>query len=220
MGDARTMRWSGLVALTFVISACQSAEPKPQPAEPVSYDGRSAREWAQVLEEAPKLESTAESAALLQSAVDAFAVMKGPAVHELRPLLQAERDVTRYAAVTALRRIGEPAAPLAGALLPLLEDRSNMNLRLAALRALAAMGTAARDHRSAAAELLDDPYPVVRIAAIRAVTEMGSSDWPTPIETKIRELAVRDYDGSVRRSARRALGEERYQLPEPRSPIR
>lgn len=210
------------LALVLAALAGCASSPSPASVDPaeVRYDGRTAEEWAMVLREAPRLEDDGESAALLQAGVDAFAAMGAPAAPALEPLFLDEHDATRYAAANALARLGSEGSVVAPALRPLLAEEGNSSLRLAALRALKAIGRQAQPLMDAAMALLDDPDVPVRVAAIEAVAAMRQMGTFHPAKRRLEELASRDHHHDVRRAAMRALGVSRHQLPPRETPIR
>jgi len=107
----------------------------------------------------------------------------------------------RAAAVSALLHMGIPYAETAQVIRDLTQH-ADPGVRASAARALArARGQNAKDAIETLRLLLDDPLPRPRIAAARALGQIGGEEMVT-----ILKKALRDQDEAVRATAGGALG--------------
>ena len=117
-----------------------------------------------------RLLQDAEPSVVLR-AIDALSEFGKDAVPALIEALQNPR--MRYWAILVLNEIGPDAADAVPALVRVLQEDKDPEVRMEALLALGNIGPAARSHGAMIARMLNDPSPAIQRAALFALTQIG-----------------------------------------------
>lgn len=126
-------------------------------------DNRAVHDLVRLIDEHPDL--------LEEETVDALGLLRDPsAVPTLIRTLSNPRSILRRAAARALGRIGHDHPEAVNALANAASDRTDPDLRRAALQAMRLMGAG---RPAVIIDALIDPLPSVRIAAAEAVAELN-----------------------------------------------
>ena len=186
------MRWAFMAsALTFV-AACES--------DP-GHAGRSSEQWIASLESGSETDKSKAAQALgkiLQIRPDYPEV-----VTALVAALRDTSDVVRIAAASALTAKGVDTKTAIDGLHAVLHDTAHADVRTSAILIISALGPERADALiSYLCELLDDPSPKVRAAAVEALGVIGP---PAVMEIRSIALMLRDSVAEVRQAALGAL---------------
>jgi HEAT repeat protein len=116
-----------------------------------------------------------------------------PLISSLTPVLKDQNAQTRRAAVRAVATLGPVASGVASALVPLLDDAG---LKIEAADALGRIGPAARPVPAPLVKMLADNQPMaVRLAAVRAMAQIGGPESHPAVDFIIKTLPSMDEIG-------------------------
>ena len=116
-----------------------------------------------------------------------------PLISSLTPVLKDQNLQTRRAAVRAVATLGPAASGVASALVPLLTDAG---LKIEAADALGRIGPAARPVPAPLVGMLADDQPMaVRLAAVRAIAQIGGPEARPAVDFIIKTLPSMDEIG-------------------------
>jgi HEAT repeat protein len=130
------------------------------------------------------------------------AVVPAGVVPALAKLLKDDNRDVFVTALAALERYGPNAKDAVPALGEVVKNDGEAGLRLAAIRALLAVGTDARRASDELRDALAAPDTPVRAAAARALGRLGATE---PATKEALRKALADPDASVREAASEAL---------------
>jgi HEAT repeat protein len=169
---------------------------------------------------------THEDEAVRNAALDALSQL-GPVAREIGPrvvevMLDDPNEFVIYHAMSTVVSIG--GEPVIRRLLAALVEPRETDRRICAFYALGVLGAAAREHAPALLPLLEDPEPIIRGSAIRALSDLGGE---TALKALLDMALSREESHSLYRKiaveaigymgapARSAVGALSSLLPEP-----